>query len=1115
MIREYHSERFSSVAVRLALATGVGLALTLAVGLSMSASQTLAAPASATGVSLPEDGKSALSEQLKNRVLNHPSENTDATRASPAGSSLSTSPDWTLEGQDDGDRFGYSVARAGDVNGDGYADVIVGAYGVSSPTNRGAAYVYLGHGNAIATTPAFTLADPGQSDGDRFGYSVARAGDVNGDGYGDLIVGAYGVPGGKSAGAAYVYLGSGNAIATTPAFTLADPRQTSGDLFGCSVAGAGDVNGDGYADLIVGAYGTPESAFRGAAYVYLGSGSTLTATPALTLTGHADWDYYGYSVAGAGDLNGDGYADLIVGAFGVPGSDSRGEAYVYLGSGSTIASSPAFTLTGQADDDYFGRSVAGAGDVNGDGYADLVVGAWGVPGGGDRGAAYVYLGGGATIATTPAFTLTGQANHDAFGVSVAGAGDVNGDGYADLVVGARGVEGGTRQGAAYVYLGGGSTIATTPAFTLSGQTSGDDFGFSVAGAGDVDGDGYADLVVGAYGTPGGDDRGAAYVYLGGGGAIGSTPSFILSDPNQINHDSFGISVAGAGDVNGDGYGDLVVGATGVPSNTHQGAAYVYLGSESGIGTTPAFTLTDPGQADGDHFGVSVAGAGDINGDGYGDLIIGADGTPGGGADQGAAYIYLGSGSGISNTPAFTLSDPGQANYDYFGYSVAGAGDVNGDGCADLVVGAHGVPGPTGRGAAYVYLGSGSSISSTPAFTLSDPGQVSWDFFGISVAGAGDVNGDGYADLVVGASGTPGVGAFRGAAYVYLGGRSGIGSTPTVTLTDPDQVNEDDFGYSVAGAGDVNGDGYADLVIGAYGVPGGADHGAAYVYLGSGGIITSTPAYTLTDPGQITDDFFGAAVAGVGDLNGDGYSDIAIGASGTPGDGANTGAAYVYLGSGSGVSNTPAVTLSDPPQFIRDNFGHSLAGAGDVNGDGYADLIVGAHGTLGGGMRGAAYVYLGNGAGGRPVLARQVRGDGSTTPVEPWGRSLSPNTFEVHLNGTDPWGRGRVKLQVQACPPGVPFGHASCRATTQAGWTDVTTAATGVTLVQTVTVPRGSTLYRWRARVLYAPLHVTEPGITPPPNPAHGPWRRLQGQAVEADIRVDPYRVRLPLVLRNY
>jgi hypothetical protein len=146
----------------------------------------------------------------------------------------------------------------------------------------------------------------------------------------------------------------------------------------------------------------------------------------------------------------------------------------------------------------------------------------------------------------------------------------------------------------------------------------------------------------------------------------------------------------------------------------------------------------------------------------------------------------------------------------------------------------------------------------------------------------------------------------------------------------------------------------------------------------------------------------------------------------------------------------------------------------------------------------------------------MRGDGSGVPVQPWGLSHAGGGFEVQMRATDPMGRGRVKLQVEACPPGTPYGDAACLVDTAAAWTDVTTATSGVTLTETVTGLNPDTLYRWRARVLYAPLHVTESGITPPPNPAHGPWRRLMGQAVEADLRTQlSWEIFLPLVFKSF
>jgi len=172
-----------------------------------------------------------------------------------------------------------------------------------------------------------------------------------------------------------------------------------------------------------------------------------------------------------------------------------------------------------------------------------------------------------------------------------------------------------------------------------------------------------------------------------------------------------------------------------------------------------------------------------------------------------------------------------------------------------------------------------------------------------------------------------------------------------------------------------------------------------------------------------------------------------------------------------------------------------ASAGDVNGDGYADVIVSGGGS--------AYVFQGGNSQGRPVFAQQLRADGSGQPVQPWGGSYDETSFEVQMTATHPAGRGRVKLEIEICASGVPFTSGSCIVHRSANWTDVTATPGGVVLTETPTGLTPDTLYRWRARVLYVPFSNTESGITEPPNPAHGPWRRLSAQASEADIRMVP------------
>jgi len=684
------------------------------------------------------------------------------------GSNMNNSADVIMTGSAMENRLGVSVRSAGDVNGDGYSDVIIGAdRNYSSWT--GGANIYFG-GSSMNNTADVILT--GEAAFNLFGFSVSSAGDVNGDGYSDVIVGAYGYY--SNTGRAYIYFG-GPAMNNTADLIMSG--ETIDSYYGFSVSTAGDVNGDGFSDVIVGA---GISSDFGKAYIYFG-GASMNNTEDVTMTGEASTNYFGESVSSAGDVNGDGYSDVIIGANGF--NSNTGKAYLFFG-GTSMNNTPDAAMTGEATNNFFGASVSSAGDVNGDGYSDVIIGATVFNAGTGRVYLYDYF---MKNEITADMTITGNVPDARLGMSVSTAGDVNGDGYSDVIVGQDAYS--TYTGRAFIYFGG-PVMDNNADVTMTGNSIFDSFGCSVSIAGDVNGDGYSDVIVGAYGEfIYNNYTGRAHIFFGG-PAMDNIPDVTMS--GETVGGRYGWIVSTAGDVNGDGYSDVIVGAD--QYSSARGRAYVYLGSAAMNNTAD---LIVSGEAAGDEFGVSVSTAGDVNGDGYSDVIIGADQYS---LNTGRAYIFFG-GSSLDNTADVTMT--GEATNNYFGRAVSCAGDVNGDGYSDVIVGEPAYSSYTGK--AYVYFG-GTFLDNNPDVTLT--GEATGSAFGHSVSSAGDINGDGYSDVIISAylfsSST-------GKAYVYLGG-SNMNNAVDMTMTGEAAINY--FSQIVCTAGDLNGDGYSDMIVGA-------------------------------------------------------------------------------------------------------------------------------------------------------------------------------------------------------------------------------------------------------------------------------------------------------------
>ncbi|MBI5508202.1 MAG: FG-GAP repeat protein, partial [Deltaproteobacteria bacterium] len=968
---------------------------------------------------------------------------------------LVTTATWSVTGDKMMGYLGRSVASAGDVNGDGYGDVIVGApYYNGGLADEGRVFLYLGSASGQQTTAVWSV--EGNQAGANLGASVASAGDVNGDGYGDVVIGAPGFDDDQSnEGRAFVYLGAAGGLAAEPAWTK-DGNQAS-VRFGSSVASAGDVNGDGYADVVVGAPWYPDvQPYAGRAYVYLGSASGLSSTAAWVQTSGRNLAYFGTSVASAGDVNGDGYSDVIVGASADSNGESyEGRAFVYLGSGAGLQTTVAWSADGNLPSGSFGSSVAAAGDVNGDGYGDVVIGApTQAYGEYSEGRVYVFLGSASGPVSPAGWVKEGDLEYAYLGWSVSSAGDVNGDGYGDVVVGSMYYSGGqSNEGRALVYLGSGGGLQSTPIWSAESEQSGANLGYSVASAGDVNGDGLGDVIVGApmY-TATQTWGGKALIYLGATAGLTNATSWsveAVQAPARL-----GTSVASAGDLNGDGYADVVVGAPYVTDGQpYAGQVFAYYGASTGLAMEPGHTI---GIARSNaYLGLALGSAGDVNGDGYSDVIAGAPSDSYPESYEGRALVYFGSATGLQT--ATPWSADGNEAFGAFGGAVASAGDVNGDGYGDVIVGA---PSQTtsadNGGRAFVYLGSSSGLASSPGWVAE--GDQLYESLGWSVASAGDVNGDGYGDVVVGAIYYSNNEGQEGGVLLYLGSELGLELAPA-TILEADQAGAY-FGYAVASAGDVNGDGYGDVIVGARSFTGSqSSAGRAFVYLGSAGGLAVAPVWVKD--GVQAFEGFGASVGSAGDFNGDGYGDLIVGASSYSDGDANEGRAYVYRGTEGGVESSPAWSVEGNQSSA--SLGAAVASAGDADGDGLGDIVVGAPGYDGG--RGKALLFRGNSGDGVATAlggGARARQPGAATPIAALCRSTASDSFDVAVMARSPRGRSRVKLQIEAKPRGTPFSGTGLQ--TAAAWTDI--GLTGATLQRTVTGLTGNTDYHWRARLLY-------------------------------------------------
>ena len=979
-----------------------------------------------------------------------PSTDVAAMTAAP----LPAASDWSFLSSQAGAQAGAAVSGAGDVNGDGYADVLIAAPGWDGPeVDEGVVWLFDGASTGPGPVASWSW-EPDQADaglGDEQG--AVGVGDVDGDGYDDVLLSAPGWGDGQAGeGGAWLFLGSAAGLGAAPAWTF-EADQADAALH--ALGPAGDVDGDGLADLLLGAPTWDGSAGvdTGAVFLFLGT----TGGPGAI----ADWTFEGTQVGaelgsrggGAGDLDGDGFADLVVTAPMWDDSQTdAGAAFVFFGDPSGPGTTPDWATYGDLQDGMLGSAAAMVGDLDGDGYAELAVAAEED----DTGRVWIWAGGPAGPGPAAAWSLIPPAGHSLFGADLSSAGDTSGDGYADLLVG---TGGGT--GSALLYLGRSTGPAAEPDHTLLGAAGAGAFGASVAAAGDVDGDGFSDVIVGDEEHDGAlAGEGGAFLFNGGQAPPGAGSAWWIAGGEAADY--LGSEGMAAADFDGDGFDDLLVPDpyNDTLAGADAGMARIYYGDAAGLGAVGWFF---EGTQLGARFGSALA-AGDLDGDGYAEAVIGEGSWDGSTApNEGRVLVFAGSPAGVSPSPSWSFEGGQQSAR--LGWSAdLAVGDWNGDGIGDLAAGAFGWDGVlSNSGIVHVWFGSAGGLPSAPDWSVE--GGSANGAFGSAVDDAGDIDRDGYSDLIVGAYSWSDVLNGQGAAFLHYGGPSG----PAVSAgwSDTGDLTMAWYGSQVRGAGDIDGDGYPDIAVGAIGASSYDVTGRIHVLYG--GPFGPDPFTELVlvgaPPSSSYDSQLGQAVDGRGDIDGDGYADLVGGDRDVPTQ--PGGQSYAWAGSPAGLGT---VAVWAPGSAVSNlNWGTAVSYAGDVNADGFSDIVAGD--TSYGGVyyyeEGRIHQFNGGAGftgepGAFPWRPRALQA-GAGAPIPRGGLSVTAG-FDLLMFARAPWGRARVKIQVEVEEHGTPFDGVDL--VESAVWTDTGTA--GLELVLPVTGLTGGLPHHWRARLAFDP-----------------------------------------------